>query len=403
MNIRDAVSMAIDSIKERKLRISLNTLGILIGIAALTALMSITQGMNQAVNRQMELLSPTAIIVTTGGRGITGGPGVGTTLRLRDVDRIERIPRVTLATPVISGTVRIEIGGHVGYVTLAGIVPDEFIRIVRNIKVEKGRILVRSDSMSVVLGASIACPPQLGKDIAHVGSRITIAARVEGEEKRATLRVVGILSEVGGGFVSPDDQIYVPLKMARQLFNMGNRINQIFLDVESTEVVDEVVEEIQEMFGEGITVFSMKFIKETVGNILGILDAVLGGVAAISLVVAGISIVNTMTISVMERTREIGIMKAVGAKNRDVLMMFLIESSLTGFIGGIAGAVFGVFLSYVVSAAISIAWGIALTPAPSIDVGVIGVCFAVVTGVISGLYPAHKASKLDPVEALRYE
>jgi putative ABC transport system permease protein len=133
------------------------------------------------------------------------------------------------------------------------------------------------------------------------------------------------------------------------------------------------------------------------------MEAILGGIAAISLIVAGVAVINTMTISVMERTREIGVMKALGAKSRDVLKMFLTESLLTGLIGGVTGAVFGVFLGQVASALLTLTMDVPLNSVPSLEVIMAGIVFAIITGTLSGLYPSRKASKLAPVEALRYE
>ncbi len=399
MKLQDVVFMAVDGVRERKFRVALNIVGIFIGISAMTALISITQGMSIAINQQMELLGPTTIAVMPGGFGMSGG-----TLTLRDIDRIERIPDVVTVTPMVIGMAEINIGDYSGLTYIMGIIPEEITQVMRNIKIAEGRFLQRSDRVSAILGANVAHPPHLEEPIAHVGDRITVVVSSREEKKTFALRVAGILDKVGQGFgTSLDDGVYVTIRTAQEAFNTGNVVDRIMIEAKDVESIDHVVEEVQDELGEGVMVMSAGFIRETVGSIATILGAVLGGIAAISLIVAGIGVINTMTISVMERTREIGVMKALGAKTRDVLLMFLTESLLTGLIGGGVGVVFGFLLSHVVAAIATFTLNIPLTPAPSLEVGMAGIGFAVITGTLAGLYPARKASRLEPVEALRYE
>lgn len=396
--------------RQRKRRVSLNILGILVGISAITALLSITQGMNVAISEQMESLGPRTVIVMAGrgGMGGMGGGGGafgagGVELEFRDVESIEKIPGVSIATPIVSGTAEVRARGEVlTGVTVMGVIPDEIRQVYPAIEVAEGRHLRRGDRVAVVLGTNIAYPPWLDESVASVGGPITLVIKANGEEEARTFRVAGILSEVGPGFGSPDDQILVTIETAKRLFN-ARTVNQIIVQAKIVDDVDSVVEEIRDELGEEVMAISAAFLRGMVGQVTGLIQATLVGVAAISLVVAAIGIINTMTITVMERTREIGVMKALGADNRSVLMVFLAEAALTGLAGGLIGVVLGFLLGQVVSTVIAFQYDIAIRPVPSVELGLVGIAFAVLAGVLAGLYPSRRAAKLEPVEALRYE
>jgi len=397
LKISDVAGIALESLSERKFRFALNLLGILIGCAAVTGLVSITQGLSDDVNEQLEVFGPQNIMVLPGqiqqGRGF-----VGTSLSWRDLDIISKIQDVKLATPIIGNRfASFNVRGTDFYAEVFG-VTHEYFEINKNAEVEDGRPLLRTDTAAIVVGANIAHPRNEEEPILKVGDRIKIKVRVGDETKELTLRVVGIYGRTGGSFgVNLDDSIGIPLRTAQQLFEVGGEFDYIMAQADSLDVVEEVADRIEKKLGDSVTVISFESAQELVGQVLGTIQAVLGGIAGISLIVAGVGIINTMTVSVMERTREIGVLKAIGAKSRDVLFLFLSEAMVTGAIGGLIGAIFGFILSQVVGNIIN------LPPSISPYLGALVVGFAIVTSVVSGLYPAWRASNLNPVEALRSE
>ena len=397
MEIRDIVLLSVESLSERKFRFALNLIGILIGCAAVTGLISITQGLSNDINDQLEIFGPQNIMVIPGqlqeGRGI-----VGSTLGWRDLETISKVYEVKVATPIIAGKmVRFNMRGREYFVEVFG-VTNEYFEINKNADVEDGRALLRTDNAVVVVGANIAQPLDEDEAIVRVGDRLKIEATVLDQQKTLTLRVVGVYGRTGGSFGADlDNSIGIPLRTAQQFFEVGGEFDYIMAQAESLDVVADVVERIEDKMGDNVMVMSYDSAQELVGSVLGTIEAVLGGIAAISLIVAGVGIINTMTVSVMERTREIGVLKAIGAKSRDIMFLFLSEAVMTGITGGIAGALFGVLLSQIIGDYIN------LPPDPSLILVVYVVGFAVVTAVVSGLYPAWRASNLHPVEALRYE
>lgn len=397
MKIRDILSTAIEGLRERKFRFALNLIGILIGCAAVTSLVSITQGLQEEVGEQLEIFGPKNLMVIPG--QLQAGPGIfSQTLGWRDLDIIERVPNIELATPII--------GNKQGYYTVRGSrhptyiygVYPEYFDLFKNYKIEEGKALTRGDGAVAVVGALIAQPRGEDEPIMEVGERFKLQVRVRGEDSEMVFRVVGIMEEIGGTFGSEDDNsIVIPFRVCQQLFDVEGRFEFVAASVNTIEAVDEAIEGIEDKLGDSVTVMSYETVKDLVGQVLGTIEAVLGGIAAISLVVAGVGIVNTMTISVMERTREIGILKAIGAKSREVLVLFLSEALLTGFIGGLIGALLGFVLSRQVGNYID------LPVSTSLELGVGVTGFAMMISALSGLYPAWRAANLNPVDALRHE
>ena len=389
--------MSTQGLKERKFRFALNIVGILIGCAAVTGLVSVTQGLTDNVTQQLDIFGPTNIIVVPG--NVMGGAGmVGETLGWRELDIARRTPGVAAATPIITNRFcTFTVKGRNFYTDVYGHT-EEYSEINKNTQLEEGRHVVRGDSAVVIIGANIAKPRDMDEKIIKLGDRIKISSRVGDIEKEMTLRVVGILKPQGSSFgANLDDSIAVPLSTAQQFFELGGEFDFIIAKADSIEDVNEAVRNLRARLGDTATVISYSTAQNMVGRVLGTIQSVLGGIAAISLLVAGVSIINTMTVSVIERTNEIGILKAVGAKSRDVLLIFISEAIITGLMGGAAGAGFGFLLGGVVGAYID------LPVRASLSLGTYVVGFALVTAVVSGLYPAWRASNLSPVEALRHE
>ena len=401
MRLWDIVGISANGVKERKFRFALNLIGILIGCAAVTGLVSMTQGMSNTITDQLGSLGASTITVIPGsftsGHGFTGGGSFATrTLGWMDLNTIEKIPDVEFAVPI-------ESGGSGAYVvrgktyarSLTG-VTDQYFAVNKALEIAEGRVLLRSDLAVAVIGYDVFQPPSEDEPILKLGDRLKVTTRVNGVDKELTLRIVGVLKKTGGSFGSSDSVILIPLKTYEQFFETGGTYNSIQVTATSTDKVEEVAQAIKAKVDQ-VTVVTAASAQSMVNTILGTIQGVLGGIAAISLVVAGVGIINTMTISVLERTREIGTLKALGAKSRDVLFMFLSEAVLTGVVGGLIGAFGGFGLS------VAVGNYVGLAPDLSLSLGVLVVGFAVVTCVLSGLYPAWHASRMNPVEALRYE
>jgi putative ABC transport system permease protein len=397
LKIDDIALMSANSLGDRKFRFTLNLIGILIGCAAVTGLISLTQGMNSDISGQLGALGGNTITVIAGnmgpGRGMNNN--VQITLDWREVALLEELPDIDLVTPTVTGgAATYSLKGDIFMVSVTG-VTDTYFQINEGTEIEEGRALLRSDNAVAVIGHSIAVPNPDEEPAIEVGDRIKLTVEAGTENKEFTVRVVGILEETGG-FMGSDSDFFIPLKTCEQVFDTNGKYDTIQVYVGDTDLVEAVAYNIEDEI-EGVTAITAASAMDMISSVTGTIEAVLGGVAAISLLVAGVGIINTMTVSVMERTKEIGTMKAIGAKSKDILILFMSEAALTGVVGGIIGAGFGFFLGDIVGNYVGI------TAAPTIELALMVVGFAVVTSVLSGLYPSWNASQMNPVEALRKE
>ncbi|MCB2172207.1 ABC transporter permease [archaeon] len=400
MNLQDIMLMSGRGLSQRKFRFALNLLGILIGCMAVTGLISMTQGLNDLVGSQLEMFGPNNIMIMPGSLEMGAGLIASESFNWKDVQTVQRVPNIHVVTPVMAGEMcSLTKQGETRYAFAYGI-EAEYFEMYSGWEPEYGRHLRRGDAGVVEIGYELAFPKDDDMPGYDIGDRITLTVRVEGEEKDMTFRVIGILEKQGGigGMSSDEDQsIFMPLRIFQQLYEKGAEYQYIAAEVSDPEDMPQVVMNLEEELGDDVTILTAETTQEMVGTILGAIEAVLGGVAGISLLVAGVGIINTMTISVMERTREIGIMKAIGSKSMDILLLFLSEAVITGFIGGTLGALIGLGVGQLIGHSIDMP----VSSSPFLALGVIA--FAMVTTSLSGLYPAWRAASMHPVEALRSE
>jgi len=392
MNVLDFAVMSTEGLRERKFRFALNIVGIRIGCAAVTGLNSMSQGMKTSIVDDISIFGATTIQVYP----TLGGDEAFTSLDWRDLNRLRSIPGVEAAAPVQAGRYgRYDYRGMTYSNEVVGVDENYFIVHGGENEVEDGRLLTHSDGAAALLGYNVWNPDDEARY--GVGDRLRIRSNVNGDEVEFTVRVVGILKKTAGITGSGvDDYIILHLGYFEQVFDTQGRYLAVDLKAETIDDVEGIKQALEEDF-DNLGYYSMDMIMEEVNMITGTINAVLGGIAGISLLVAGVTIANTMTVSVMERTKEIGTMKAIGATNRDVLLLFISESIVTGIVGGGLGACLGFVLSMVIGRVISLA------PEPSMSLGLMVTGFAVATCVVSGIYPAWRASNLNPVEALRDE
>lgn len=401
------------NLTQRKLRSSLTTLGVIIGIAAIVGMVSATQGISNSIGEQLEKLQGDRILIIPSSRGGVLSLGTAGGLTEKDVEIIKRINGVNVAYGQLQTSALVIYGEEGQGLTIVGLSPSDFERL-DTLGVEVGRYLKDSDRYAAVIGNSVA----------HEKFQKEVGLRKKLIIKDTEFQVVGIMNKAGGALMTTDATVYLPKETMREVFNLPeDRVDSIVVGVKSDADINGVAEMISDALrrahrvtknNEDFTVITPDYVKNIVGQITGLLSILLGGIAGISLIVGTIGITNIMFVTVSERTREIGVMKALGSTNRDILMLFILESGIISLIGGVIGVFVGlglgeglIFLSRMAISGTTIANGglsslnAGIAIIPELIAGAIALSFVV--GVIAGFLPARKAANLNPIEALRYE
>lgn len=388
MAMIQSFKMALRSIKGNKIRAALTMLGIVIGVSSVIVLVSIAQGSTNNVTSQINNLGTNLLTINT----------FGTDLSLSEdkIDKLKNVNGVKAVSPVVSGRVNVKKGATTSQVTLTG--TNAAYETVKSTKVSAGRFITDLD---VGYRQKIAV---LGSDTAQTffGTDNPVGQYVQIEG--TSFKVVGVLASKGSSMgQSGDDVVIIPLSTAERLLK-STTITQVYLQGQSERQMDVITAEVEgamaSMFpnqSDYYKVSNQQDLMETMSSVSNTMTMMLGGIAGISLVVGGIGIMNIMLVSVSERTKEIGIRKAVGAKRKDILGQFLIESVVLSAMGGLLGILFGIGLGKLLSSVMS------LSVSFSSAVILFSFLFSLVVGVVFGVYPANKASKLNPIQALRYE
>jgi len=411
MNALESMRIALRSINANKLRAGLTMLGIIIGVMAVIAMLSIGRGAQSAITDQITSIGTNLLYVrpgSTSSSGVRTAEGSATTLTKEDAAALEELAYIVGVAPQVESFGQMAYLGNNTNARVLGVTPEYLDTM--NTQLATGEFIsasnVTANAAVVVLGSSVATT------LFDTADPIGQFVRVNGQN----FRVLGVMEAKGGtGFMNADSQVYVPLttamtRLARAgQFRGGNSVSVINVKITDMSMQDTVVQEISEVlrerhriqFSDDFSITSQQDVLNTATQVTGTLTIFLGGVAAISLIVGGIGIMNIMLVSVTERTREIGIRKAIGARKLDIMTQFLTEAMILSLAGGVIGVLLGALIARLISG--TSLGTTALNTVVDPDSVLLAVLFSAGVGLFFGSYPANRAAGLHPIEALRYE
>ena len=405
MNFFESIRVSLRALRANKLRSALTMLGMIIGVAAVIAMVGIGNGATAQITSQIQSLGSNLLTISPGqsnNGGVRGGAGSGTSLTMSDVSKIQVGGPIKAVAPVTNINAQIVLGAGNTSTQVYGTTAD--YQSIKNVTMATGRFLTQSDvdsaSRVCVLGPNVVTDLMGDPNAQIIGKNIKI--------NNVPFQVIGVTTASGStGFMSPDDMIYAPIttiqerligtKTLRSIMVSASSANQMQAAQDQPTIDMEMAHHIQQGQPDDFTIQNQADILASMQGVTQTLTMLLGGIAGISLLVGGIGIMNIMLVSVTERTREIGIRKAIGAKSGDILTQFLIEAIVLSVLGGGIGIVLGSAGSLLIGKALKMSTSVSLSSV------FVAFGFSAAIGIVFGVFPAKKAASMDPIDALRFE